>query len=317
MILGPNGIGKTALVREALHQAAATPGWTETVVVIQLSGLVQSEVKVAIRDITKQLSLENVVGDKVFGSFAEHLSFLLASFKTGDSVTSKPIIFILDKFESFCAQKNQTLLYNLFDVAQSRAVPICVIGLSSQVDVTERLEKRVKSRFSHRQLWLWPIKDSRAYLDLALSLITLDTEASSTWDRDVKALLSTDEAIKLFRSVFEREPSVAILKRLLHLSVAFMAMDCGQQLQIKHLKSAVEATKVLGTSDSIYLHIADLSILELCLLIAAKHLSQIHEGEPFNFETVFHEYLKFRRRRMATLPDQRGVVSKAWQTLVG
>ena len=63
--------------------------------------------------------------------------------------------------------------------------------------------------------------------------------------------------------------------------------------------------------------VADLSILELCLLIAIKHLSQIYEGEPFNFEMVFHEYLKFKRRKMATLPDERGVVSKAWETLVG
>jgi len=31
---------------------------------------------------------------------------------------------------------------------------------------------------------------------------------------------------------------------------------------------------------------------------------------------VFHEYLKFKRRKMATLPDERGVVSKAWETLV-
>ena len=228
---------------------------------IKLSGLVQSEDRVALRDITKQLNLENVVGDKVFGSFAEHLSFLLASFKTGDSVTSKPIIFILDVFESFCSQKNQILLYNLFDVAQSQAVPICVIGLSSQIDVTERLEKRVKSRFSHRHLYLWPFEDTKAHMALALSLLTLDTDASSTWDRDVKALLSTEEAIKLFESVFEVQKSVAILKRLLHLSVAFMAMDCGQQLQIKHLKSAAEATNM--THDTIYLYIADLSILAL------------------------------------------------------
>ena len=96
--------------------------WMDNVVVVLLSGHIQTDDKLALRDITKQLNLENVVGDKVFGSFAEHLSFLLASLKTGDS-GSKPIIFILDHFETFCSHKNQTLLYNLFDVAQSRAVP--------------------------------------------------------------------------------------------------------------------------------------------------------------------------------------------------
>jgi len=264
-----------------------------------------------------RLCLENVVGDKVFGSFAEHLSFLLASLKTGDSATSKPIIFVLDEFDSFCSHKNQTLLYNLFDVAQSRAVPICVIGLSSQIDVTELLEKRVKSRFSHRHLYLWPVKDAKAHLDLALDLLTLDSETSSTWDREVKALLSTDEAFKLFESLYEIDKSLAALKRLLHFSVVLMAKDVAQQLKMEHLRSATESICMLETSNSLSAQVADLSILELCLLIAIKHLSQIYEGEPFNFEMVFHEYLKFKRRKMATLPDERGVVSKAWETLVG
>ena len=73
---------------------------------------------------------------------------------------------------------------------------------------------------------------------------------------------------------------------------------------------------MLETSNTLSSQIADLSIMELCLLIAIKHLSQIYEGEPFNFEMVFHEYLKFKRRKMATLPDERGVVTKAWETLV-
>ena len=299
-----------------MRQAAASPGWSETAVVVRLSGLVQTDDRVALRDITKQLDLENVVGDKVFGSFAEHLSFLLASLKTGDSATSKPIIFVLDEFDSFCSHKNQTLLYNLFDVAQSRAVPICVIGLSSQIDVTELLEKRVKSRFSHRHLYLWPVKDAKAHLDLALDLLTLDSETSSTWDREVKALLSTDEAFKLFESLYEIDKSLAALKRLLHFSVVLMAKDVAQQLKMEHLRSATESICMLETSNSLSAQVADLSILELCLLVAIKHLSQIYEGEPFNFEMVFHEYLKFKRRKMATLPDERGVVSKAWETLV-
>ena len=86
---------------------------------------------------------------------------------------------------------------------------------------------------------------------------------------------------------------------------------------MEHLRSAAEATSMLEASNSVSSQVADLSILELCLLIAIKHLSQIYEGEPFNFEMVFHEYLKFKRRKMATLPDERGVVSKAWETLVG
>jgi Cdc6-like AAA superfamily ATPase len=40
---------------------------------------------------------------------------------------SKSIIFILEEFDLFCTHHNQTLLYNLFNVAQSaqvRMVPL-------------------------------------------------------------------------------------------------------------------------------------------------------------------------------------------------
>ena len=37
--------------------------------VVELSGIVQTDDKVALKDITKQLHLENVVGDKVIYAF--------------------------------------------------------------------------------------------------------------------------------------------------------------------------------------------------------------------------------------------------------
>lgn len=74
------------------------------------------------------MKLENVVNDKVFGSFAENLTFLLNCLKTGEKHTSKSVIFIIDEFDLFCSHHNQTLLYNLFDISQSAQAPICIIG---------------------------------------------------------------------------------------------------------------------------------------------------------------------------------------------
>ena len=133
LVLGPRGVGKTALVSHVMRKAAAIPSWRDNAVRVELSGLIQTDDKLALRDITKQLKLENVVGDRVFGSFAEHLSFLLASLKTGDSTASKPIVFILDHFECFCSHKNQTLLYNLFDVAQSKVTKKNSNGLMARL----------------------------------------------------------------------------------------------------------------------------------------------------------------------------------------
>ncbi len=49
------------------------------------------------------------------------------------SQANQSIVFILDEFDLFAQHKNQTLLYNLLDVAQSAKTPIAVIGLTCRL----------------------------------------------------------------------------------------------------------------------------------------------------------------------------------------
>lgn len=52
----------------------------------------------------------------------------------------------------------QTLLFNLLDIMQSRLAPIAVLGITIRVDLSESLEKKVKSRFSHQYGFYQPAK---------------------------------------------------------------------------------------------------------------------------------------------------------------
>jgi len=92
-----------------------------------LNGLLQTDDNIALEEITRQLKLENVVQDMVFGSFEQKMQFLLESLRAG-SKDIQPIVFILDEFDLFANHRNQTLLYNLFDIAQTKQTPISVIG---------------------------------------------------------------------------------------------------------------------------------------------------------------------------------------------
>jgi len=316
LVLGPRGVGKTALVSHVMRKAAAIPSWRDNAVRVELSGLIQTDDKLALRDITKQLKLENVVGDRVFGSFAEHLSFLLASLKTGDSTASKPIVFILDHFECFCSHKNQTLLYNLFDVAQSKAVPITVIGVSSEIDVTELLEKRVKSRFSHRHLYIWPVSKLEEYLDIVSWMLRLTGDQFVSWNENIQKLIDSKGFKKLMeQKVFAVDKSLRHLKQVLHGAVVRMVQAGDTLLQLNHLDTGVDLGGNLETNSMIDL-IRDLSVTEICILIAIKHLEDIYDGEPFNFEMMYHEFVKFKRRKFSTLPDDRSVLSKCWENLL-
>ena len=96
--------------------------------------------------------------------------------ETQAGITSKSIVFVIDEFDLFATHARQTLLYNLFDIAQARKAPIAVLGLTTRIDVVESLEKRVKSRFSHRYVYLSLPKSLPAYWDVCKQGLVVDEE---------------------------------------------------------------------------------------------------------------------------------------------
>ncbi len=117
-------------------------------------------------------------------NYADTLAALLAllshpseiSDAAGAGVTSRSVIFVIDEFDLFTTHARQTLLYNLFDIAQARKAPIAILGLTSRIDVVESLEKRVKSRFSHRSVYLSLPKSLPAYWDICRQGLAVDLE---------------------------------------------------------------------------------------------------------------------------------------------
>ena len=113
-----------------------------------------------------------------------------ASAAAAPAVTSTAVVFIIDEFDLFATHARQTLLYNLFDIAQARKAPIAVLGLTTKIDVVESLEKRVKSRFSHRYVYLSLARSLPAFWDICrLGLVVdgSDEEEKDTDSMDVDA----------------------------------------------------------------------------------------------------------------------------------
>ncbi|ODV63951.1 origin recognition complex subunit 4 ASCRUDRAFT_24603, partial [Ascoidea rubescens DSM 1968] len=134
---------------------------------IRLSGLIQTDDKMAVKEIARQL--DKYTGE-VSKNYEEELKFekksinetfssLLLSLgqnsvnKKGENVEKQMgIVFILDEFHEFIFHSRQSLLYNLFDFSTNNTIPIAVIGLTTKISSLEMLEKRVRSRFSQRQI---------------------------------------------------------------------------------------------------------------------------------------------------------------------
>uniref|UniRef100_A0A5F9C8M7 Origin recognition complex subunit 4 n=1 Tax=Oryctolagus cuniculus TaxID=9986 RepID=A0A5F9C8M7_RABIT len=218
LIIGPRGSGKTMLINHALKELMEIGEASENILQVHLNGLLQINDKIALKEITRQLNLENAVGDKVFGSFAENLSFLLEALKKGDRTNSCPVIFILDEFDLFAHHKNQTLLYNLFDISQTAQTPVSVIGLTCRLDILELLEKRVKSRFSHRQIHLMNSFGFPQYVKIFKEQLSLPAEFpdkvfAEKWNENVQCL-SEDRSV---REVLQKHFNVSKNLRSLHM----------------------------------------------------------------------------------------------------
>lgn len=315
LVIGPRGSGKSKLIKHVIAELLLDDHIRENLLQVHLNGLLQTDDRIALTEITRQLKLENTLGDKVFGSFSETLQFLLEALKSGDQ-SSKPILFLLDEFDLFAHHKNQTLLYNLFDVAQSAQAPICVVGITCRLDVIELLEKRVKSRFSHRQIHLFNSQTFEDFIVIFKKLLCLDVnfpdqKFADSWNLQVEQLARDPTITDILRQQFEFTKDVRALQQLLMYPVCQLS-EMSPSLSVSDF---VESRKLI-TMDSKSAMLHGVSILELCLIIAMKHLTVIYEGEPFNFEMVYSEYSKFAQRKSSMQVFEKAVVLKAFEHLI-
>jgi len=197
LLLGARGSGKTLLIEHALQDLMRK--YAEDFHVVRLNGFFQTDDKLALREIWRQLGREMAVSEDETGevsSYADTMASLLSLLShpeefdpvAGDTMdidaahgggvttsstgkTSKSIVFILDEFDLFTTHPRQTLLYNLFDIAQAKKAPIAVLGCSTRMDVVDLLEKRVKSRFSHRWLHVASMKSLVAFEDAVRGIL--------------------------------------------------------------------------------------------------------------------------------------------------
>lgn len=194
LLMGSRGSGKTTMVESII--SSLMKKHKDDFHVVRLNGFFHTDDRLALREIWRQLGRETDTEDEAskVNSYADTMATLLAllshpeellnsSDNSKGIMTAKSVVIILDEFDLFATHPRQTLLYNLFDIAQARKAPLAVLGLTTKVDVTEMLEKRVKSRFSHRYVYLPLARSYEAFSDACLS--TLSVEATELEDDDL------------------------------------------------------------------------------------------------------------------------------------
>lgn len=151
----------------------------------------------------------------------------------------RPVVVVLDGFDMFAMHPRQSLLYCLLDSVQScHATPqnrgIAVIGVTTRMDTTQLLEKRVKSRFSGRVIRTAPPATLADWLLLSKSILLspISSEVGGDergkwqqeWNSSIQSLLDDDDVLNAFHDTFSVTKDVTVLYRLL---VRLPVLDTG------------------------------------------------------------------------------------------
>ena len=145
------------------------------------------------------------------------LSNTVSTSATDTTGGRKPLVITLDEFDLFTARPRQAMLYCLLDAVQaaSYGAGLAVVGLTSRVDTVDLLEKRVKSRFSHRILHVKPPGNYETFERIvrnALSPLAQDDTSISVdqqqqfaqaWQADVSALFTHPHFRDVLRGIYE------------------------------------------------------------------------------------------------------------------
>ncbi|KAI0921111.1 hypothetical protein AcW2_006194 [Taiwanofungus camphoratus] len=344
LLMGPRGSGKTRLVEQAIASQPDKP------IVIHLSGHVQQNDRLAIREIARQL--RHQTGSSFLPSEADksgdtaltdpenpfldmtestaaislpapaHLLALISMIPT----LPRPTVIVLDAFDLFATHARQSLLYCLLDTVQSCRVGkinkgIAVIGVTTRIDTINLLEKRVKSRFSGRMLRMACPRRLQCWSTLARDVLSPQIEADGHeewpvfWATAVDNFLREESVVRVFNETFALARDVQTLRRILT-PVVLELTPWSPSLSSFTLAACAGTQRCPPTFPSL----SALPYPAICLLISAMH-AQTSGHDIFTFEMLYESF-KNQVRTSQSAPVQIeggsiGMVKCSREVLIG
>ncbi|GAA5986486.1 hypothetical protein JCM10908_003771 [Rhodotorula pacifica] len=352
MLLGPRGVGKTMLVERSLKLLSHVHG-ADSFVTVRLSGLVHTTDRLAMRAIAVQLAAQGFStggtdGDMDDGDYSSNsatMSTLLrllepssastaTSAETSSSsastaaptrtLTSKPLVIVVDEFDLFAQHPRQSFLYCLLDIVQGnrRRGGVAVIGVSARVDCLSLLEKRVRSRCQSHVLQMIPPSSFTSFCDRGKRLLRAaeDEEAdwATAWNAEVEHFFGEKKVVDYMRRLWSIHGNVptelrSALSHLLYRldydlrNHGLAASASAPRLSVDMLKPQPKGEDKVR--DEV---LKQLSLPELTVLIAAKHLtsSTLDRHAGFNFEMLYDAYVEHSRRVAASTSSSFSITHK-------
>lgn len=352
LLFGRNGFGKSALLSSVMHKIEKK--CKNQFIYIYLNANLHTTDVESLYEIVSQLAhqngrkfnftlfdydqemersvslesdeMDNIGQDKEVklkrADFVDNLEYLVSELKKvtmenyeiNNRKNRKPIYIVLDNFELFAKRHKQTLLYNLFDLNQSQSSLLNIIGITNKKSVYETLEKRIRSRFVHKKIFVPQksflsknqfklffkiiynvlyIKDYRKYF------IPSQSSQTDTNDNIKKLIIRYNHWIE--KGLLTNKDFESYLKRLHRFgcspsrflvisgkisSMLFTEKYFMKRLNKKDIQYIIQETEDELFEDPFLRMIHNLSLNELIILIVAAKYDKA-KGQPFNFEIIY------------------------------
>jgi hypothetical protein len=226
------------------------------------------------------------------------LHWVLTTLSANESQSS-PVIIVVDAIDKFAQSSRQTLLYSLFDRVQATGgVPLSVIGMSTRLDFVSLLEKRVRSRFSHRSLIIPALDHEVLHL------------AAAEWVEHDPITLSSEWKY-VIRLIFTISGTLSDIQAILLPAVCALPDASCCDLSLALMAKGLATWKSTFSPTCHHLH-----FLHLAILAAAHCLVQHRNVSSYTFEQLYDVYV-VRVKPTKLIPlFKRAVAFRAFSDLV-
>lgn len=264
-------------------------------------------------ELDEEAAVQEVLAGAILSSLNNVIAHIIALLSNASSSASgegskKPLVIVLKDFDLFTARPRQALLYCLLDAVQaaSYGAGLAVVGVTSRVDTTDLLEKRVKSRFSHRIIHVRPPASFEVFENIIRAALTDSPAVASpqrtdregqfqkAWESDISSLLAIGHIKDVLRGIYELSNDLRMVYRIMTVAISQLSATSPSPAGPRCVETILQSASI-EVGDGMLRVLSDLTEPEMTLLIAVKHL-QTRDRQIFNFEMVFDELRRFASR---------------------
>lgn len=249
------------------------------------------------------------------------------------------VLFILENVEYYVENSKQSLLYKILDMLQYTKIKFAFIATSQKIDIIDNFEKRIKSRFSHRQILFYSeeLSTFKEWIDDTIKSIeeSMDTsEMGAEFLKEIHKFITEEQygCMKIFQKLFEKGKDYEFLCRTLkialsHFNSTYSSIDNIKSGATKistfkenggeYFRESLNYVEGLSASNDFKTILSKMPEAYYIVLIAGKNAFTNCKQDYFTFAQAYKEYQLFQSREGEAMKVSKETFIKIFIDLIG